>query len=187
MKSTPKNDTHIWNFLLSIFSRKKVDPSKTPNAHISGNYEVICHLYEITWHLHEVIWYLYEVTWHLYEVTCYLYEVTWYLYEVTLHLYENFRTGYLTKNRELNQEVQAWTSWVNQEVIGYTRKLLCYYRKLLFFAGNLLVFTKQFVLSIYHRYLVNINITRLLHWRYQNELILMPFLSLYLIYISKTL
>ena len=39
---------------------------------------------------------------------------------------ENFKTEYLTKNRELNREVQAWTSWVHQEVIGYTGKLLCF-------------------------------------------------------------
>ena len=37
---------------------------------------------------------------------------------------EDLENGYLTKNREPNWEVQAWTSWVNQEVIGYTRKLL---------------------------------------------------------------
>ena len=38
-----------------------------------------------------------------------------------------------TGNQELNQEVQALTSWVDQEVIGLTGMLLAFYKKLLFF------------------------------------------------------
>ena len=38
-----------------------------------------------------------------------------------------------TGNQEPNQEVQALTSWVDQEVIGLTRMLLAFYKKLLFF------------------------------------------------------
>ena len=55
----------------------------------------------------------------------------------------SLKTG-LTYNWEPNREVQAWTSWVKQEVIGYTRKLLFFYRNLLVFDGNLLVFTEKF-------------------------------------------
>ena len=46
------------------------------------------------------------------------------------------KTG-LTYNWEPNREVQAWTSWVNQEVIGYTRKLL-------FFLQEFTVFWREF-------------------------------------------
>ena len=38
-----------------------------------------------------------------------------------------------TGNQEPNQEVQALTSWVDQEVIGLTGMLLAFYKKLLFF------------------------------------------------------
>ena len=38
-----------------------------------------------------------------------------------------------TGNQEPNQEVQALTSWVDQEVIGLTGMLLVFYKKLLFF------------------------------------------------------
>ena len=37
MKSTPKNDAHIWNFLLSIFSRNQVN-HQTHIYYISRNY-----------------------------------------------------------------------------------------------------------------------------------------------------
>ena len=67
-------------------------------------------------------------------------------------------------NREPNREVQAWTSWVNQEVIGYTGKSLFFYGNLLGFAGNLLVFTKKFFILISYYYVVNINNTNLMNW-----------------------
>ena len=40
MKSTPKNDAHIWNFLLSIFSRNQVNQvnHQTHIYYISRNY-----------------------------------------------------------------------------------------------------------------------------------------------------
>ena len=38
-----------------------------------------------------------------------------------------------TGNQEPNQEVQALTSWVDQEVIGLTGILLAFYKKLLGF------------------------------------------------------
>ena len=55
-----------------------------------------------------------------------------------------FQNRFLTKNLELDREVQAWTSWVYQEVIGFTGKLLFFHSNLLVFAGKLLFFIKKF-------------------------------------------
>ena len=58
-----------------------------------------------------------------------------------------------TGNQEPNQEVQALTSWVDQEVIGLTGKLLAFYMKLLFFYQDKLNYDVLNVFLDVHLYL----------------------------------
>ena len=46
-------------------------------------------------------------------------------------------------NREPNREVQAWTSWLNQEVIGFTGKLLFLHSKLTGFCQEVTGFYQE--------------------------------------------
>ena len=65
---------------------------------------------------------------------------------------ENLKTVYLTMNREPNREVQAWTSWLNQEVIGFTGKLLFFHSKLTGFCQEVTGFYQEvfFIYISYH-------------------------------------
>ena len=55
-------------------------------------------------------------------------------------------------NREPNREVQAWTSWLNQEVIGFTGKLLFFHSKLTGFCQEVTGFYQEvfFIYISYH-------------------------------------
>ena len=63
-------------------------------------------------------------------------------------------------NREPNREVQAWTSWLNQEVIGFTRKLLFFHSKLTGFCQEVTVFYQEVFSYTFLIILDNINIKR---------------------------
>ena len=65
-------------------------------------------------------------------------------------------------NREPNREVQAWTSWLNQEVIGFTGKLLFFHSKLTGFCQEVTGFYQKVFSYTFLIILDNINIKRLI-------------------------
>jgi len=65
-------------------------------------------------------------------------------------------------NREPNREVQAVTSWLNQEVTGFTEKLLFFHSKLTGFCQEVTGFYQEVFSYTFLIILDNINIKRLI-------------------------
>ena len=65
-------------------------------------------------------------------------------------------------NREPNREVQAWISWLNQEVIGFTGKLLFFHSKLTGFCQEVTGIYQEVFSYTFLTILDNINIKRLI-------------------------